>query len=206
MILLLLGSNLFQLIYVCRLSLHQALISSLVSILTPSIFPERKPLSFDLVAKYQIVNSLVVTGIQWPNIRQSTHWQFQVYSGQISDSQLIGSYRYIVVKYQTVNSLVVTCICGQRPDSQLIGSYRFIVVKYQIVNSLVVTGLQWSNTRQSIHWQLQVYSGQIPDSQLIGSYRYIVAKYQIVNSLVVTGLQWSNIRQLIRILSYLIKS
>ncbi|XP_023343778.1 uncharacterized protein LOC111713188 [Eurytemora carolleeae] len=62
-ILLLLGSNLFQLIYVCSLSLHQALISSLVSILTPSIFPGRKPLSFDLVAKYQIVNSLVVTGI-----------------------------------------------------------------------------------------------------------------------------------------------
>ena len=180
MILLLLGSNLFQLIYICRLSLHQALISSLVSILTPSIFPERKPLSFDLVAKYQIVNSLVVTGIQWPNIRQSIHWQLQVYSGQIPDSQFIGSYRYIVAKYQIVNSLVVACILwsntrqsthwqlqiysGQISDSQLIGSYRYIVAKYQIVNSLVVTGIQWPNIRQSIHWQLQVYSGQISDS------------------------------------------
>ena len=69
--------------------------------------------------------------------------------GQISDSQLIGSYRYIVAKYQIVNSLVVN---------------RYIVVKYQIINSLVVTGIQWPNIRQSTHWQLQVYSDQIPDS------------------------------------------
>ena len=67
----------------------------------------------------------------------------------------------------------------------------------------VVTGLQRSNTRQSTHWQLQIYSSQISDSPLIGSYMYIVAKDQIVNSLVVTGIQWSNTRQLLRILSYL---
>ena len=61
-------------------------------------------------------------------------------------------------------------------------SYRYIVVQSRLVNSLVVTGIQWSNIRQSTHWQLPVYSIQRPDSQLIGCYRYVVVKYQIVNS------------------------
>lgn len=58
---LFLVSNLCQLLFIIKLPRAQALISSVTSLLTPSIFPAREPLSYRTVARFQIINSVFAT-------------------------------------------------------------------------------------------------------------------------------------------------